>query len=86
MQDLDASTLHRTELEVKLSGLQELMDLKKTIYEQVEMQLGGQPWHTSKAKQKKGFFCRPNTERALFPVCTKLRDYFTKGRKDTASE
>ncbi|XP_042743700.1 keratin, type II cytoskeletal 80-like isoform X1 [Lagopus leucura] len=33
-KDLDASTLHRTELEVKLSGLQELMDLKKTIYEQ----------------------------------------------------
>ncbi|NXK55102.1 K2C80 protein, partial [Chauna torquata] len=33
-KDLDASTLHRTELEVKLSGLQELMELKKTIYEQ----------------------------------------------------
>ncbi|XP_063997773.1 keratin, type II cytoskeletal 80-like [Pogoniulus pusillus] len=33
-KDLDVSTLHRTELEVKLSGLQELMELKKTIYEQ----------------------------------------------------
>ncbi|KFO89667.1 Keratin, type II cytoskeletal 80, partial [Buceros rhinoceros silvestris] len=33
-KDLDVSTLHRTELEVKLHGLQELMDLKKTIYEQ----------------------------------------------------
>ncbi|NWU93574.1 K2C80 protein, partial [Upupa epops] len=33
-KDLDVSTLHRTELEVKLNGLQELMDLKKTIYEQ----------------------------------------------------
>ncbi|EOA93535.1 Keratin, type II cytoskeletal 80, partial [Anas platyrhynchos] len=33
-RDLDASTLHRTELEVKLNGLQELMNLKKTIYEQ----------------------------------------------------
>ncbi|NXP41936.1 K2C80 protein, partial [Leiothrix lutea] len=33
-QDLDVSTLHRTELEVKLKGLQELMELKKTIYEQ----------------------------------------------------
>lgn len=35
LQDLDASTLHRTELEVKLKGLQELLELKKTIYEQV---------------------------------------------------
>ncbi|NXX50912.1 K2C80 protein, partial [Tricholaema leucomelas] len=34
LQDLDVSTLHRTELEVKLNGLQELMELKKTIYEQ----------------------------------------------------
>ncbi|NXC89630.1 K2C80 protein, partial [Cercotrichas coryphoeus] len=34
MQDLDVSTLHRTELEVKLKGLQELLELKKTIYEQ----------------------------------------------------
>ncbi|NXN94488.1 K2C80 protein, partial [Rhinopomastus cyanomelas] len=33
-KDLDVSTLHRTELEVKLNGLQELMDLKKTVYEQ----------------------------------------------------
>ncbi|KAM9177200.1 keratin, type II cytoskeletal 80-like [Mergus octosetaceus] len=33
-KDLDASTLHRTELQVKLNGLQELMNLKKTIYEQ----------------------------------------------------
>uniref|UniRef100_A0A8B9GEC8 Keratin 80 n=1 Tax=Amazona collaria TaxID=241587 RepID=A0A8B9GEC8_9PSIT len=33
-KDLDVSTLHRTELEVKLNGLQELMELKKTIYEQ----------------------------------------------------
>ncbi|NXL51930.1 K2C80 protein, partial [Podilymbus podiceps] len=33
-KDLDVSSLHRTELEVKLNGLQELMDLKKTIYEQ----------------------------------------------------
>ncbi|KFQ61030.1 Keratin, type II cytoskeletal 80, partial [Pelecanus crispus] len=33
-KDLDMSSLHRTELEVKLNGLQELMDLKKTIYEQ----------------------------------------------------
>ncbi|XP_017588875.1 PREDICTED: keratin, type II cytoskeletal 80-like, partial [Corvus brachyrhynchos] len=33
-KDLDASTLHRTELEVKLKGLQELLELKKTIYEQ----------------------------------------------------
>ncbi|XP_009072091.1 PREDICTED: keratin, type II cytoskeletal 80 [Acanthisitta chloris] len=33
-KDLDVSTLHRTELEVKLKGLQELMELKKTIYEQ----------------------------------------------------
>uniref|UniRef100_A0A8C8A6F4 Keratin 80 n=1 Tax=Otus sunia TaxID=257818 RepID=A0A8C8A6F4_9STRI len=33
-KDLDVSSLHRTELEVKLKGLQELMDLKKTIYEQ----------------------------------------------------
>lgn len=35
VQDLDVSTLHRTELEVKLKGLQELLELKKTIYEQV---------------------------------------------------
>lgn len=35
LQDLDVSTLHRTELEVKLKGLQELLELKKTIYEQV---------------------------------------------------
>ncbi|NXU48742.1 K2C80 protein, partial [Turnix velox] len=33
-KDLDVSSLHRTELEVKLNGLQELMELKKTIYEQ----------------------------------------------------
>nr|XP_013810925.1 PREDICTED: keratin, type II cytoskeletal 80 [Apteryx mantelli mantelli] len=33
-KDLDVSSLHRTELEVKLHGLQDLMDLKKTIYEQ----------------------------------------------------
>ncbi|KGL89201.1 Keratin, type II cytoskeletal 80, partial [Charadrius vociferus] len=33
-KDLDVSSLHRTELEVKLNGLQELLDLKKTIYEQ----------------------------------------------------
>ncbi|NXK68805.1 K2C80 protein, partial [Sylvietta virens] len=33
-KDLDVSTLHRTELEVKLKGLQELLELKKTIYEQ----------------------------------------------------
>ncbi|XP_074989994.1 keratin, type II cytoskeletal 80 [Calonectris borealis] len=33
-KDLDVSSLHRTELEVKLNGLQELMNLKKTIYEQ----------------------------------------------------
>ncbi|XP_027560081.1 keratin, type II cytoskeletal 80-like [Neopelma chrysocephalum] len=33
-KDLDVSTLHRTELEVKLKGLQELMELKKSIYEQ----------------------------------------------------
>ncbi|KFW08351.1 Keratin, type II cytoskeletal 80, partial [Eurypyga helias] len=33
-KDLDVSSLHRTELEVKLHGLQELMDLKRTIYEQ----------------------------------------------------
>ncbi|RMB94109.1 hypothetical protein DUI87_29469 [Hirundo rustica rustica] len=33
-RDLDVSTLHRTELEVKLKGLQELLELKKTIYEQ----------------------------------------------------
>ncbi|OWK51538.1 Keratin, type II cytoskeletal 80 [Lonchura striata] len=34
-KDLDVSTLHRTELEVKLKGLQELLELKKTIYEQL---------------------------------------------------
>lgn len=39
VQDLDVSTLHRTELEVKLKGLQELLELKKTIYEQVGTQL-----------------------------------------------
>ncbi|NWV21957.1 K2C80 protein, partial [Origma solitaria] len=33
-KDLDVSTLHRTELEVKLKGLQELLELKKNIYEQ----------------------------------------------------
>ncbi|NXM52230.1 K2C80 protein, partial [Illadopsis cleaveri] len=33
-KDLDVSTLHRTELEVKLKGLQELLELKKSIYEQ----------------------------------------------------
>ncbi|NXH22301.1 K2C80 protein, partial [Bucco capensis] len=33
-KDLDVSSLHRTELEVKLHGLRELMDLKKSIYEQ----------------------------------------------------
>ncbi|XP_009554501.2 keratin, type II cytoskeletal 80 [Cuculus canorus] len=33
-KDLDVSTLYRTELEVKLNGLRELMDLKKTIYKQ----------------------------------------------------
>ncbi|XP_050167768.1 LOW QUALITY PROTEIN: keratin, type II cytoskeletal 80-like [Myiozetetes cayanensis] len=32
-KDLDVSTLHRTELQVKLKGLQELLELKKTIYE-----------------------------------------------------
>uniref|UniRef100_A0A8C8VNL9 Keratin 80 n=1 Tax=Pelusios castaneus TaxID=367368 RepID=A0A8C8VNL9_9SAUR len=33
-KDLDASSMHKTELEVKLRGLQELMELKKTVYEQ----------------------------------------------------
>ncbi|KYO17267.1 keratin, type II cytoskeletal 80-like [Alligator mississippiensis] len=33
-KDLDAGTLHRTELEVKLNGLQEHMELKKSVYEQ----------------------------------------------------
>lgn len=45
MQDLDVSTLHRTELEVKLKGLQELMELKKTIYEQVgNVDFGDRSW------------------------------------------
>lgn len=34
------SSLHRTELEVKLNGLRELMELKKTIYEQVKTEPG----------------------------------------------
>ncbi|XP_038234874.1 keratin, type II cytoskeletal 80 [Dermochelys coriacea] len=33
-RDLDAGCIHRTELEVKLHGLQELMELKKAVYEQ----------------------------------------------------
>nr|XP_005292004.1 keratin, type II cytoskeletal 80 [Chrysemys picta bellii] len=33
-RDLDAGSMHRTELEVKLQGLQELMELKKAVYEQ----------------------------------------------------
>uniref|UniRef100_A0A7M4EB00 Keratin 80 n=1 Tax=Crocodylus porosus TaxID=8502 RepID=A0A7M4EB00_CROPO len=33
-QDLDAGSLHKTELEVKLNGLQEHMELKKSVYEQ----------------------------------------------------
>ncbi|EMP36971.1 Keratin, type II cytoskeletal 80 [Chelonia mydas] len=33
-RDLDAGCMHRTELEVKLHGLQELMELKKAVYEQ----------------------------------------------------
>ncbi|XP_019366897.1 PREDICTED: keratin, type II cytoskeletal 80-like [Gavialis gangeticus] len=33
-KDLDAGSLHRTELEVKLNGLQEHMELKKSVYEQ----------------------------------------------------
>ena len=52
---------------MKLSGLQELMDLKKTIYEQVEMQLGGQPWHTSKAKQKKRLFLQTQYREGFVP-------------------
>lgn len=40
--------MHRTELEVKLNGLQELMNLKKTVYEQVKTQLREQPWHMCK--------------------------------------
>lgn len=42
------STLHRTELEVKLKGLQELLELKKTIYEQVgaHLERAGMPWET----------------------------------------
>lgn len=42
------STLHRTELEVKLKGLQELLELKKTIYEQVgaHLERAGIPWET----------------------------------------
>uniref|UniRef100_A0A8C4KYJ0 Keratin, type II cytoskeletal 80-like n=1 Tax=Dromaius novaehollandiae TaxID=8790 RepID=A0A8C4KYJ0_DRONO len=34
MDNFRSNSLHRTELEVKLHGLQDLMDLKKTIYEQ----------------------------------------------------
>lgn len=45
------STLHRTELEVKLHGLQELMDLKKTIYEQVKRQRGEWPGNTPATAQ-----------------------------------
>lgn len=43
---MDVSTLHRTELEVKLKGLQELLELKKTIYEQVgtHLERAGMPW------------------------------------------
>nr|XP_006122762.1 keratin, type II cytoskeletal 80-like [Pelodiscus sinensis] len=33
-KDLDASTIHRIELEVKLNGLREVLELKKTIREQ----------------------------------------------------
>ncbi|XP_032642711.1 keratin, type II cytoskeletal 80 [Chelonoidis abingdonii] len=33
-RDLDAGSMRRTELEVKLHGLQELMELKKAVYEQ----------------------------------------------------
>ncbi|XP_067385739.1 keratin, type II cytoskeletal 80 [Emydura macquarii macquarii] len=33
-KDLDASSIHKTELEVKLHGLRELTELKKTVYEQ----------------------------------------------------
>lgn len=51
------SSLHRTELEVKLNGLQELLDLKKTIYEQVKNAIGGAaPAHTQAAMQKKVAF------------------------------
>ncbi|NWI56580.1 K2C80 protein, partial [Calyptomena viridis] len=38
-KDLAVSTLHRTELEVKLKGLRELLELKKSIYEQELEQL-----------------------------------------------
>lgn len=53
------SSLHRTELEVKLNGLQELLDLKKTIYEQVKNAIGGAALaHTQAAMQKKKWhFC-----------------------------
>ena len=51
------SSLHRTELEVKLNGLQELMDLKKTIYEQVKVQSGKWPRNTQATMQKKWHFC-----------------------------
>lgn len=71
------SSLHRTELEVKLNGLQELMELKKTIYEQVKMQSGEQPWHTHKLpwkKKKSGILVDSSTtERALFWFYTKMR-------------
>lgn len=30
--------------------------------------------HKQGQTKKKAFFCRPNTERALFPVCTKVRE------------
>lgn len=38
--------MHRTELEVKLKGLQELLELKKTIYEQVgtHLERAGMLW------------------------------------------
>lgn len=68
------SSLHRTELEVKLNGLQELMDLKKTIYEQVKMHLGEWPRNTQATMQKSDIFVDSSTtERALFQIYTKMR-------------
>jgi len=68
------SSLHRTELEVKLNGLQELMDLKKTIYEQVKTRSGDWPRNTQGATQRNGIFRDSSTtERALFQIYTKMR-------------
>lgn len=69
------SSLHKTELEVKLNGLQELMDLKKTIYKQVKNAIRRVALaHMQATMQKNSIFVdSPTTGRTLFQIYTKIR-------------